>query len=127
MEAGTPLVALRDATKSYGAVRALADGNLELRSGEVRALMGENGAGKSTLVKVLGGVVRRDAGDMLVDGEPVGFHSPHDARDAGLAVIYQEPTLFPDLSVAENVVMGYHPLGSSGASTAAPCSGRCAS
>ena len=74
--------------------------------------MGENGAGKSTLVKVLGGVVRRDAGEMLVDGEPVDFHSPHDARDAGIAVIYQEPTLFPDLSIAENVVMGHHPLGS---------------
>ena len=72
--------------------------------------MGENGAGKSTLVKVLGGVIRRDAGDMLVDGAAVDFHSPHDARDAGIAVIYQEPTLFPDLSVAENVVMGYHPL-----------------
>src|SRR3954465_2843200 len=106
-----PIVELRDATKSYGAVRALRDGNLSLRPGEVRALMGENGAGKSTLVKVLGGVVRRDAGDMLVDGASVDFHTPHDARDAGLAVIYQEPTLFPDLSVAENVVMGYHPLG----------------
>ena len=78
--------------------------------GEVRALIGENGAGKSTLVKVLGGVVRRDAGEMLVDGEAVDFHSPHAARDAGIAVIYQEPTLFPDLSVAENVVMGFHPL-----------------
>ena len=102
---------LRDANKSYGAVHALRDGNLSLGPGEVRALMGENGAGKSTLVKVLGGVVRRDTGDMLVDGESVDFHSPHDARDAGIAVIYQEPTLFPDLSVAENVVMGYHPLG----------------
>src|SRR5918992_3626287 len=110
-EPRAPLVELRDASKSYGAVRALNDGNLALRAGEVRALMGENGAGKSTLVKVLGGVVRRDSGDMLVDGESVDFHSPHDARDAGLAVIYQEPTLFPDLSVAENVVMGYHPLG----------------
>ncbi|MBA2513824.1 MAG: sugar ABC transporter ATP-binding protein [Solirubrobacterales bacterium] len=109
---GAPLVALRDASKSYGAVRALRDGNLALRSGEVRAVMGENGAGKSTLVKVLGGVIRRDSGDMLVDGQPVDFHSPHDARDAGIAVIYQEPTLFPDLSIAENVVMGYHPLGS---------------
>ena len=106
-----PILELRDATKSYGAARALRDGNLSLRPGEVRALMGENGAGKSTLVKVLGGVVRRDSGDMLVDGESVDFHSPHDARDAGLAVIYQEPTLFPDLSVEENVVMGYHPLG----------------
>jgi rhamnose transport system ATP-binding protein len=105
------MIELRDAAKSYGAVRALHDGNLSLRAGEVRALMGENGAGKSTLVKVLGGVVRRDAGEMLVDGTGVDFHSPHDARDAGIAVIYQEPTLFPDLSVAENVVMGYHPLG----------------
>ena len=96
-----PILELQDASKSYGAVRALRDGNLALRSGEVRALMGENGAGKSTLVKVLGGVVRRDAGEMLVDGESVDFHSPHDARDAGIAVIYQEPTLFPDLSVAD--------------------------
>jgi rhamnose transport system ATP-binding protein len=105
------VIELRDASKSYGAVKALRDGNLALRSGEVRALIGENGAGKSTLVKVLGGVVRRDAGDMLVDGQAVDFHSPYDARDAGIAVIYQEPTLFPDLSIAENVVMGYHPLG----------------
>ena len=111
-EPARPLVELRDATKSYGAVRALRDGDLALRPGEVRALVGENGAGKSTLVKVLGGVVRRDGGEMLVHGEPVDFHSPHDARDAGIAVIYQEPTLFPDLSIAENVVMGYHPLGS---------------
>jgi rhamnose transport system ATP-binding protein len=107
----TPLVELRDVSKSYGAVRALRDGDVLLRAGEVRGLLGENGAGKSTLVKVLGGVVRRDGGKMLVDGGPVDFHSPHDARDAGIAVIYQEPTLFPDLSIAENVVMGYHPLG----------------
>jgi rhamnose transport system ATP-binding protein len=105
-----PIMELRDVSKSYGAVKALRDGNISLRAGEVRAVMGENGAGKSTLVKVLGGVVRRDIGEMLVEGEPVDFHSPHDARDAGIAVIYQEPTLFPDLSVAENVVMGYHPL-----------------
>jgi rhamnose transport system ATP-binding protein len=110
-EPSTPIIALVGASKSYGAVHALRDGDIALRPGEVRALMGENGAGKSTLVKVLGGVIRRDAGDMLVNGTPVDFHSPHDARDAGIAVIYQEPTLFPDLSVAENVVMGYHPLG----------------
>jgi rhamnose transport system ATP-binding protein len=107
---GAPIVELRDVTKSYGAVRALQNGNLALRAGEVRGLIGENGAGKSTLVKVLGGVVRRDAGEMLANGEVVDFHSPHDARDAGIAVIYQEPTLFADLSIAENVVMGYHPL-----------------
>ena len=107
-----PIVELRGVAKSYGAVRALHDGDLSIRAGEVRALMGENGAGKSTLVRVLGGVVRRDDGEMLVDGAAVDFGSPHDARDAGIAVIYQEPTLFPDLSVEENVVMGYHPLGS---------------
>jgi rhamnose transport system ATP-binding protein len=107
----TPLVALEGATKSYGAVRALREGTLALRHGEVRALVGENGAGKSTVVKLLGGVTRLDEGRMLIEGEPVDFHSPHDARDAGIAVIFQEPTLFPDLSVAENVVMGRHPLG----------------
>src|SRR5919106_6571148 len=109
-----PIVELRDVSKSYGAVRALRDGNLVLRSGEVRGLIGENGAGKSTLVKVLAGVVKRDSGEMLADGESVDFSSPHDARDAGIAVIYQEPTLFPDLSIAENVVMGYHPLSALG-------------
>ena len=109
---GAPILALEDAAKSYGAVHALKHGTLALRAGEVRALVGENGAGKSTLVKLLGGVVRLDGGRMLVDAEPVDFHSPTEARDAGIAVIYQEPTLFPDLSVAENVVMGGHPLGS---------------
>jgi len=106
-----PVLSLVRATKSYGAVHALRDGNIELRAGEVRALVGENGAGKSTLVKLLGGVIRLDDGEMLVEGEAVDFHSPTAARDAGIAVIYQEPTLFPDLSVAENVVMGRHPLG----------------
>jgi len=106
-----PIIALEHAEKSYGAVRALRGGDIALRPGEVRALVGENGAGKSTLVKLLGGVVRLDTGTMRVDGEAVDFHSPTAARDAGIAVIYQEPTLFPDLSVAENVVMGFHPLG----------------
>ena len=108
----TPIIALAGASKSYGAVRAARDVSIALRSGEVRALAGENGAGKSTIVRMLAGVQRPDDGDVLVDGEPVGFHGPADARDAGVAVIYQEPTLFPDLSVAENVMMGRHPLGS---------------
>jgi rhamnose transport system ATP-binding protein len=110
-DAATPIVELRGATKSYGAVQALRDGSLALRPGEVRGLVGENGAGKSTVVKVLGGVVRLGRGEMLIDGAPVDLASPHAARDAGIAVIYQEPTLFPDLSVSENVVMGRHPLG----------------
>src|SRR4051794_30651304 len=72
---------------------------------QARALAGEN-AGKSTLIKTLAGVHRPDAGRVLLDGEPVVFHGPGDARDAGIAVIHQEPTLFPDLSIAENICMG---------------------
>ncbi|MGH2948558.1 MAG: sugar ABC transporter ATP-binding protein, partial [Solirubrobacteraceae bacterium] len=108
-----PLIELEHAAKSYGAVRALRDGSLTVEPGEVRGLVGENGAGKSTLVKLLAGAVRLDGGALAVAGERVDFHSPTAARDAGIAVIYQEPTLFPDLSVAENVVMGRHPLGGS--------------
>jgi rhamnose transport system ATP-binding protein len=111
MNAGeTPIIALADASKSYGAVRAVRDTSIAVRPGEVRALVGENGAGKSTIVRLLAGVTRPDTGAVLVDGEPADFHGPADARDAGIAVIYQEPTLFPDLSVAENVMMGRQPL-----------------
>ena len=110
-EPTTPIIALAGASKSYGAVRASRNVSIALRSGEVRALAGENGAGKSTIVRMLAGVQRPDEGDVLVDGEVEAFHGPADARDAGVAVIYQEPTLFPDLSIAENVMMGRHPLG----------------
>ncbi|MBL1103968.1 sugar ABC transporter ATP-binding protein [Streptomyces sp. 5-8] len=104
-----PVLALKGVSKSFGAVRALRDVSLELLPGEVHALAGENGAGKSTLIKTLAGVHRPDAGQVLLDGEPVVFHGPGDARDAGIAVIYQEPTLFPDLSIAENIFMGRQP------------------
>ncbi|SFY42352.1 ABC transporter [Streptomyces atratus] len=83
--------------------------SLSLCPGEVHALAGENGAGKSTLIKMLAGVHRPDRGQLLLDGEPVVFHGPADARDAGIAVIYQEPALFPDLSIAENIFMGRQP------------------
>ncbi|HEV7932856.1 MAG TPA: sugar ABC transporter ATP-binding protein [Actinomadura sp.] len=96
-------------SKSFGAVRALQGVTLELYAGEVHALAGENGAGKSTVVKTFAGVHRPDAGEILLDGEPVVFHGPADAQHAGVAVIYQEPTLFPDLSVAENIFMGRQP------------------
>jgi rhamnose transport system ATP-binding protein len=107
---GAPIIALRGASKSYGAVRALRDADIALRAGEVRGLVGENGAGKSTLVRLVAGVQRPDSGAVLVDDHEIDMHSTADARDAGVAVIFQEPTLFPDLSVAENVVMGRHPL-----------------
>ena len=108
-----PLLVLDHATKSFGAVKALVDGSVTLYPGEAHALLGENGAGKSTLVKILAGVHRPDGGELLVDGEPMSFSGPADARAAGIAIIYQEPTLFPDLSVAENIFMGRQPLGRS--------------
>jgi len=108
--AGRPLLALEAATKSFGSVRALQDASIELFAGEAHALVGENGAGKSTLVKILAGVHQPDAGRLLLDGVEVRLGGPADARAAGVAVIYQEPTLFPDLSVAENIFMGRQPL-----------------
>ncbi|HEY3712142.1 MAG TPA: sugar ABC transporter ATP-binding protein [Amycolatopsis sp.] len=104
-----PLLEVRGVTKSFGAVAAVAGVSFPLYAGEAHALVGENGAGKSTIVKMLAGVHRPDEGILLLDGEPVGFSSPAAAKAAGIAVIYQEPTLFPDLSVAENIVMGRHP------------------
>ncbi|MEU4822955.1 sugar ABC transporter ATP-binding protein [Actinomadura citrea] len=109
-----PTLALVNVSKSFGAVRALQGVTLELHAGEVHALAGENGAGKSTVVKTFAGVHRPDAGEVRVDGEPVAFHGPADAQAAGVAVIYQEPTLFPDLSVAENIFMGRQPRGALG-------------
>jgi rhamnose transport system ATP-binding protein len=108
--AGRVVLDLRHAAKAFGAVRALIDGEIELRAGEVHALLGENGAGKSTLVKILAGVHQPDSGTLQVDGREVALHSPAAARAAGIAVIYQEPTLFPDLSVAENMFIGRQPL-----------------
>jgi rhamnose transport system ATP-binding protein len=110
--AGPPLLVLEHATKSFGSVRALEDGSIELFPGEAHALIGENGAGKSTLVKVLAGVYQPDSGRLLLDGEQLRLSNPAAAREAGIAVIYQEPTLFPDLSVAENIFMGRQPLSS---------------
>jgi len=106
----TPLLSLRHAAKSFGAVHAVVDGSADLYPGEAHALLGENGAGKSTMVKMLAGVYPPDEGELLIGGAPVTLHSPAAARDAGIAVIYQEPTLFPDLTVAENIFTGRQPL-----------------
>jgi rhamnose transport system ATP-binding protein len=110
-----PVLGLSHVTKAFGSVVALRDVSIALLPGQVHAVAGENGAGKSTLIKTLAGVHRPDTGTVLVDGEPAVFHGPADARDAGIAVIYQEPTLFPDLSVAENIFMGRQPRGRAGA------------
>jgi rhamnose transport system ATP-binding protein len=105
-----PLVELRGITKTYGGVHAVSDVGFAIRGGEAHALVGENGAGKSTLVKILAGVHAPDTGSVLVDGREVLLEGPADARDAGIAIIYQEPILFPDLTVEENIFIGRQPL-----------------
>jgi rhamnose transport system ATP-binding protein len=109
-DASTLLLELVDVEKSFGAVRALRSGTLRVAPGSIHALVGENGAGKSTLVKIVAGVHRRDAGRLRFQGEDVDFGSTAESKAAGIAVIYQEPTLFPDLSVTENIFMGRQPL-----------------
>src|SRR6187200_239976 len=110
----SPTVALDHVSKRFLATQALADVSLELRAGQVHALVGENGAGKSTIVKILAGVHQPDTGTVLLDGASVTLHGPAHAREAGIAVVHQEPRLFPDLSVAENVFMGHPPHGALG-------------
>ena len=98
-----PLLQLTDIRKSFGAVRALKGVSFELHPGEVHALLGENGAGKSTLIKVITGAHQPDGGTLLVGGEEVSHLTPSKARELGIACIYQQPALFPDLTVAENI------------------------
>ena len=94
-----PVIALEHAQKSFGAVHALEDGEIELYGGEVHGLVGENGAGKSTLVKILAGVHRPDGGRLVMDGEETIFDNAKQSQAAGIAIIFQEPTLFPDLKI----------------------------
>src|SRR5206468_2605875 len=103
------IVELSGIAKQFGGVQALRGVDFSLFPGEVHALVGENGAGKSTLVKILAGIYRPDAGIVKVGGEVVGLRSPTQAQALGIAVVQQEPMLFPDLDVAENVFMGRHP------------------
>jgi ABC-type sugar transport system ATPase subunit len=104
--AAAPLLALSGIEKSFPGVRALRGVDLELRGGEVLALVGENGAGKSTLIKVMAGVHSPDAGRLALDGREVRFSSPLAARRAGIAVIHQELSLVRPLAVRENIFLG---------------------
>jgi len=104
-----PIIELREIAKHFGGVQALRGVDMSLFPGEVHALVGENGAGKSTLVKILAGIHRPDAGALKIGGEVVELRSPTQAQALGIAVVQQEPMLFPDLDVAENVFMGRHP------------------
>src|SRR5512142_2827127 len=97
--------------KRYGGVVALADGNLEVNSGEVVALIGANGSGKSTMSKVINGVVVLDGGQLLLDGSPIHFDSPQAAKALGISTVFQELSLIPQMTVADNIWLTREPLG----------------
>ena len=100
----------RNIVKHFGGVTALSDGNLDVASGTVVALLGANGSGKSTLAKIITGVLEPDGGEIELDGSPVRFTSPQAAMQQGIAAVYQELSLIPDMTVAENIWLGHEPL-----------------
>ena len=102
----SPIIELRNATKTFPGVVALDKVQLQLFPGEIHCLVGENGAGKSTLIKILAGQYKPDAGELLIRGQTVHFHAPADSLRSGIAVIYQDLQLVPHLSVAENISLG---------------------
>ncbi|KAB7843793.1 ATP-binding cassette domain-containing protein [Streptomyces mobaraensis] len=101
-----PVLALRGISKRFGAVQALTDVELEIRSGEVVALVGDNGAGKSTLVKTIAGVAPADEGVIEWEGRPVGIDRPHTAQELGIATVYQDLALCDNLDVVGNLFLG---------------------
>jgi ribose transport system ATP-binding protein len=109
MEAKVPLFRMEGVSKRYGGVRALEKADLTVEAGSVHAILGENGAGKSTLIKIMAGVVAPDEGRMTLEGREVTFSSPAAANQAGIASIFQELSLIPDLSVADNIVISNPP------------------
>jgi fructose transport system ATP-binding protein len=101
-----PVLQARGLVKRYGHVVALAGADLDLYEGEILALIGDNGAGKSTLIKVISGAVQPDEGEIRLDGEPVRFRSPRDARRAGVETVYQDLAVAPSLDIASNIFLG---------------------
>src|SRR5262249_26582090 len=101
-----PLLLMQGIEKRFGATQALAGVDLEVRRGEVMALIGENGAGKSTLMKILSGAIAPQTGQMELAGQPYAPRNPHQTRVAGVAMIYQELNLAPDMSVEDNIMLG---------------------
>jgi len=108
------ILELKNITKRFSGVEVLHQVQFELRPGEVHALLGENGAGKSTLIKVMTGFHQPDGGEIFLNGEQVHFSDTRESRQAGIAAIYQELSLFPDLDVAENIFVGRQPVTTSG-------------
>jgi simple sugar transport system ATP-binding protein len=105
----TPIVEMRGVDKSFGAVRALAEVDLTLYPGEILGLVGDNSAGKSTLMKILTGAYQRDAGSIFVAGQEVHFRSPHESRDVGIEMIYQDFALCGNMDVGQNIFLGRWP------------------
>ena len=105
-------VELRNISKSFGGIAALKDVTFKVMPGEIHALVGENGAGKSTLMKILSGAYTKDSGKIFIDGAEVQIRNTHDSKKLGIGIIYQEFSLVPELSVAENIFLNQ--LGSSG-------------
>jgi len=102
----TPLLEVRDLTKTFGSVQALADVDFEVRSGEVMALVGDNGAGKSTLIKCIAGIHGYDSGEVVFGGEEVHIHGPKDSAKLGIEVVYQDLALCDNLDVVQNMYLG---------------------
>lgn len=100
------ILSVKGINKSYPGTKALTDAHFDLKKGEVHALIGENGAGKSTLMNIVGGILKPDSGQIILNGKEVKFHSPKDAQDAGIGFVHQEIALCPHMSVAENIYMG---------------------
>ena len=108
--AATPLLELRGIDKSFGPVQVLHDVGLSVYPGEVTALVGDNGAGKSTLVKCISGIYTIDAGTVTFDGKQVAIHSPRDASELGIEVVYQDLALCDNLDIVQNMFLGSEPL-----------------
>ncbi|WP_179875688.1 sugar ABC transporter ATP-binding protein [Sinorhizobium sp. BJ1] len=109
IQATPPLLRVEGVSKRYGGVRALENAHLDVEAGRIHAILGENGAGKSTLIKIMAGVVAPDGGRMLLDGREAVFGSPAEASAAGIACVFQELSLIPDLSVADNIALSNPP------------------
>lgn len=104
-----PRISLKNVSKSFGGIAALKDISFDIMPGEIHALVGENGAGKSTLAKIITGLESVDDGNVFLDGAATKFHNPMEARANGVLAVYQDPKLFPNLDIAENIFMGIHP------------------
>jgi len=111
VEAKAPVLQMRHVSKRFDTTQALDDVSLDLYPGEIHALMGENGAGKSTLIKIMTGVYHSDSGEILLDGKPIRVANSVDAQAYGIGAIYQEPMVYPDLNVAENIFISHRSQG----------------